>query len=375
MSDEEIDDLEEEIEDIDLSNSETIEDKKDKKMKNNNLVAEDQLDDQNIDTPKKSNKLLFGLLGASAIAAVGGGGYWYLMNSDMDLSMPITESSPEREMNGTLNIESETKMATKLKKLEQNFNDKIEKLQAENDKLKKGREIQNADMKSFDERLQNVSSKKGGKALSEREIEKITSMVESRTKEKFDVLESRFSAIESDVLKNEANIKKTVKVSLTALKEAKSARKEQKENLVTLQSQLDSLKSFSAEIKSDKVEVTPELMKKLEKLEDEVTKIKKEKKTVTRKKVSIPLEVEITDKAYQEKTYKEMKKKSEVLQSNQKVYSMVGLADDTVYLRDHEDTDEILSYSVGSFLEGYGEILSISKEGKIKTESGNVKYQ
>ena len=360
-------DNEDEIEDLNLDLSE---EEREDSMNDKDLMAEDHIA---AETPKKSSKVVTGVIGVSVLAALGGAGYLYATggldsllngNSEYDDFEPAPQQPTEQLSVSKTNVEAEFA----------EFKKELKALKEENNKLKADKSAQNADMQEFNEKLKKLKSDKtlAAKAgISEKDIAKITKIVEDKALVKISGLETRMDAIQESVLKNEDTIKKTVKVSLNALKEARAARKETKENMQSLESQIESLQSFSKDIQSNKVEVTPDVINKLNKLEKQVEKLNKKPVVTEKKKVSIPIEVEIKDTASESTSVKT--KKADVIY--QKYYSMVGLFEDTIYLRDKEGTEEVFSYSVGDTLDGYGEIMSITKDGRVKTESGFVKYK
>lgn len=365
IEDEEEFDLEEEFE-SDLSET------KGKDMDGKKLVVENHMDETGQEAPKKSNKLLMGVVFTAFAASSVGGAYYAYSNGLLDSMMEGGEDDFEPTPKNYAPQTSSVSNDEVLKKL-QEMKLKMDLLEAENKSLKKNEEVQKKDMLDFKETLDSVKKNKVSSSLTESEISGIVDIVEAKTGKKISEMEGKLDSLESSVEEQSKTLNKAVKVSLHALKEAKEVRKSQEASMEQMNAQIEFLKSFTEKVENDDVSVSADVLNKITQLEDEVKSLKVQK-TEKKGKVTIPVEVEIK-KAASVSSYSKAAPKKSVEIATVKYYSMVGLAGDVIYLRDVDGTGDILDYAVGDHLDGYGEILSISRDGKIRTDSGVVKYK
>ena len=354
-------------------------------MDNNNLIVNnDQIDQEPIKNDKK--KTIISLLSVVGLGVVAGAGYLYLNDlnfneSDVDLEVNNKDINNINKNNNLFKKQIESQL--------EDIKKESELLKKENEKLREDAEIKSSEMRDFERKINSIqknNSNIASKSISQKEIDDIVSRIESTTGEKFKLYEDKIVSLEKGILKNQENIKKTFQVSVGALSKIESIKKSNDETLKMMKTQIESLEKISSSIKNNENPIQEDVLKKINSLEDQINIIQKEKTVnteVIKKEITLPLEIEVKNKVstknddiqYQKNIENKKQVVKEDTQPKFKYYSVVGVFEDVVYLRDIENNDVISSYAVGDDLDGYGKILSISKDGKIKTEKGIVKYK
>ena len=369
--------------------------KKSEENKINLTADDDSVRPDNIKENKKVSKMLMGLLSATVLLG-GGCGYWYLLNGT-SLSDEVEDSysgdKNERDLKPLVprktvvlekEIPKESVSSGQFIELEKKYTSLLNKVDKDN--LQKEKEMRN-----FEKRISNIKNSKTG--VTESEINEIVRNIERKTGQKFIDYEKKFSNLEKNILQNKNNIKKTFKISVGTLKKLNKFQKENEGDIALITEKMMELETLKTDISKETKKLSPEIINKIEKLEKQLLDI--DKKEVEQKDLSFPLRIDVKDRqnevekqkveevVYQKPvtTKKVVAPKSNSVKT--RLYTMVGVFKEensnSVYLRDVLSDGSVATvidpYSVGDNIEGYGKIISISKDGVIETKNGIVKYK